>query len=45
MLKPLGLGLDEEVVDVIRKWRFRPGTRNGAPVTTEIQAEMSFSLY
>ena len=45
VVKPLGLGLDEQVIDVIRKWRFRPGTRSGAPVATEIQTEMSFSLY
>jgi periplasmic protein TonB len=41
---PLGLGLDEKAIEAVRKWRFRPGTRNGAPVSTPALVEVNFRL-
>ena len=40
----LGLGLDEKAIAAVQKWRFRPGTRNGKPVTTPAMIHLSFRL-
>ena len=37
-------GLDEEAIKAMRQWRFRPGTRMGAPVPVQVVVEMEFSL-
>ena len=42
--QPLGLGLDEEAMEAIRLWRFRPGTRNGQPVDIKARMEVTFKL-
>src|SRR5207247_796123 len=36
VIKPVGLGLDEKAVDVVRTWKFRPATRNGLPVAVRV---------
>ena len=43
--KPLGHGLDEKALECIRKYRFRPVTKDGLPVATRIFVEISFRLY
>jgi len=40
----LGLGLDERAVAAVRKWKFRPGTRNGRPVSTQALIQLTFRL-
>jgi TonB family protein len=37
-------GLDEQAVEALRQWRFRPGTKDGQPVAVEIAVEMTFTL-
>jgi protein TonB len=37
-------GLDDEAVRAIRKWRFEPGTKDGAAVPVLIEAEMTFTV-
>ena len=37
-------GLDDEAVKAMKKWRFRPGTKDGKPVAVAVTVEMSFSL-
>jgi TonB family protein len=44
LLKGLGFGLDEQAVDAINQWRFKPGTRNGVPVPVEATIEVNFRL-
>lgn len=44
LLKALGLGLDERAIDAVRQWRFRPGTKNGRPVSVEAEVEVTFRL-
>jgi len=41
---PLGLGLDEKAIEAVRKWRFRPGTRDGRPVGMPAVVEVNFRL-
>jgi protein TonB len=44
VLHSLGLGLDEKAVEAVKKWKFRPGFKDGKPVTTEAQIEVNFHL-
>jgi TonB family protein len=44
LLKAVGLGLDERAIDAVRQWRFRPGTKNGRPVSVEAEVEVTFRL-
>ena len=41
----LGLGLDEKAIEAVNRWRFRPATRNGQLVATQIAVEVDFRLY
>ena len=34
----LGFGLDEKASDAVRQWKFRPGYKDGKPVTRIIAA-------
>jgi len=40
----LGLGLDEQAMDAVRHWKFRPGRQNGRPVVTVALVEVNFRL-
>jgi protein TonB len=40
----LGLGLDDRAIAAVRKWKFRPGTRNGKPVPTNALIQVTFRL-
>jgi TonB family protein len=44
VLHSLGLGLDEKAMEAVRKWRFRPGTKDGRAVVVEAQIEVNFRL-
>jgi len=44
IVKALGLGLDEKAIEAISKWRFKPGTKDGEPVTVAAQIEVNFKL-
>jgi len=40
----VGLGLDEKGVAAINQWRFKPGTKDGQPVTVAVNIEINFRL-
>jgi TonB family protein len=44
VLHALGMGLDEKAVECVTKWRFKPGMKDGQPVTVEAQTEVNFRL-
>ena len=44
VIRPLGLGLDEQAIEAVSKWTFKPGMRNGMPVKVQAQIEVTFRL-
>ena len=40
----LGLGLDERAIAAVRRWRFRPGYRQGKPWGTAAMVQVNFRL-
>jgi TonB family protein len=42
ILQPLGIGLDEQALLAVDKWKFRPSTVNGTPVQAQIRIEITF---
>lgn len=42
VIAPLEPGLDQNAVDAVQKWRFRPGSKDGAPVSTHVQIRVIF---
>jgi periplasmic protein TonB len=40
----LGLGLDERAIEAVRRWKFRPGLRDGKPVATGAVVHVNFRL-
>lgn len=45
ILKPLGMGLDDQAVKVVRQWRFQPARRDGKAVAVLVDIEVTFRLY
>ena len=45
LVRPLGMGLDENAMEALKTWRFQPGTYHGQPVAVEMNIEVSFNLY
>ena len=37
-------GLDEQAVIAMKKWQFKPGTKDGKPVAVRVNVEMTFTL-
>ena len=42
--RSIGLGLDEKALEAVSQWLFRPGTKDGKPVTVAAQIEVAFHL-
>jgi protein TonB len=44
VLHSLGLGLDEKAIEAVKKWVFKPGRKDGRPVTVAATIEVNFRL-
>ncbi len=44
VVRSLGLGLDEKAIEAIKKWKFKPGLKDGKPVTVAATIEVNFRL-
>jgi TonB family protein len=42
VISPLGFGLEEQGLEAIEKWRFKPGQKNGEPVKIRATIEVNF---
>ena len=43
--KSPGLGLDEKAIEAVRKWKFKPATKDGKPIATQVPIEVTFRLH
>jgi TonB family protein len=44
VVRSLGLGLDEKAIEAVKRWRFKPGTKDGNPATLQTTVEVTFRL-
>lgn len=44
VIRPVGLGLDQKAIEAVRKWKFRPGMKDGYPVPVQATIEVNFRL-
>ena len=44
VVRSLGLGLDEKAIEAVRKWKFRPGYKDGKAATVVATIEVNFRL-
>ncbi len=44
VIRPIGLGLDEKAIEAVQKWRFKPGLKDGRPVSVAATIEVNFRL-
>lgn len=42
--RALGMGLDEQAIIAIEKWKFEPGQKDGHPVAVTMNVEVNFKL-
>ncbi|MGB6385442.1 MAG: TonB family protein [Terriglobales bacterium] len=44
VVRALGMGLDEEAVETVNSWRFKPGMKGDVPVAVQINVQVNFHL-
>jgi TonB family protein len=43
VVRPVGRGLDEDILDTVKMWRFTPAMRGGTPVAARVSVELTFA--
>ena len=43
IVRGVGMGLDENAIAAVRKYRFKPARKNGAPVAVRLNVEVNFT--
>jgi TonB family protein len=44
IVKPAGLGLDEEAILAVSKYKFKPATKDGKPITVDLFVDVNFQI-
>ena len=44
VVRALGYGLDENAIAALEQWQFRPGMKDGVPVSVSLNIEVNFNL-
>jgi periplasmic protein TonB len=44
VISGLDMGLDEEAIEAVKKWKFAPALKDGKPVPAKTFAEVDFHL-
>ena len=44
VIRPVGLGLDQKAIEAVKKWRFKPGMKDGNAVPVQCTIEVNFRL-
>ena len=42
VVRSLGLGLDEKAIEAVKQWKFKPGNKDGKPVTVQAHHRSEF---
>lgn len=45
VLSSPGMGLDEKLIEAVKRWRFAPALKDGKPVPVQTTVEISFHIY
>jgi len=45
VIRPLGVGLDEQALAAVQSYRFSPAMEHGSPVRVEVNIEVSFQIF
>jgi protein TonB len=45
IIRGVGYGLDENAVEAIRQYRFKPATLNGEPVIVDMYIDVNFQIF
>jgi periplasmic protein TonB len=44
VVRSLGMGLDEQALSTVKRWKFQPAKYNGESVSVQINVEVRFRL-
>jgi TonB family protein len=44
VIRSIGLGLDEKAIEAVQRWKFKPGTQDGNPISMRTEVEVQFRL-
>jgi TonB family protein len=44
LVRSLGFGLDQNAIDALKKWRFRPAMKDGKAVDVTMNFEVTFNI-